>query len=166
MSIFNTAAQFLKQQSVSEDVQSWLLHSESLTARLKASFSGEFDVRVKSQHQAVPTIDEQLQLSLTPDTETLIREVGLYIAGKKLLDARTIIPLTTLQGPAIELARLGNKPLGHVIFSDPSLQRTELEIACDSKSPNTTWSRRSLYLYLGKPLLVAETFVDGFDFTK
>jgi len=88
--------------------------------------------------------------------------------------ARTVIPLQTMTGSVRRLARLGARPLGGLLFADPSVRRGALEIA--SISPGDTlygtatggaggtdgapiWGRRSVFHLDNKPLLVSEVFL-------
>ena len=43
--------------------------------------------------------------------------------------ARTLIPLHSLRGPAQALTRLGRRPLGEVLFSDPTTRRLTVQVA-------------------------------------
>ena len=88
-----------------------------------------------------------------------------------LVLARSIIPVTALRGPHCALARLGNRPLGEVLFADPALRRLGLEccrLTAKDWVPElgrlcTTgggvWGRRSVYGINGLRLLVAEFFL-------
>src|SRR4030065_432697 len=106
---------------------------------------------------------------------------GFGRAGRLLCDgrpwvfARTVIPRTTLTGPRRCLTRLKSRPLGAVLFADPSMQRGPVEIAqltpCDklypaaiqhlSQHPEKIWGRRSFFTLGGKPLLSGRIFLPG-----
>jgi chorismate--pyruvate lyase len=89
--------------------------------------------------------------------------------------ARTVIPRATLTGPRRRLTRLKTRPLGAVLFADPSMQRGPVEIARLTprdklypvalrhlgRQPPEIWGRRSLFTLGGKPLLVSEIFLPG-----
>ena len=56
-----------------------------------------------------------------------MREVTLHEEGLPLLQARTVIPDWSPANPWSELQRLGSRPLGEILFSDPLLERSEFE---------------------------------------
>ncbi|MGH8580505.1 MAG: chorismate--pyruvate lyase family protein [Gammaproteobacteria bacterium] len=79
----------------------------------------------------------------------------------------------TLQGGARQLAFLGSRPLGDVLFADKTAYRQNLTVAqipADDKrfhlaiggdwvKLRALWARRSLFHFRDKPLLVAEIFL-------
>ena len=81
----------------------------------------------------------------------LIREVMLHSQGKPLLLARTVIPDETIKVAHRNLAHLGTRPLGEVIFSYPDLERLTMDLTlveaekmvCTSKA---TGQHRSTHL--------------------
>lgn len=106
---------------------------------------------------------------------TLVREVELLCHGQPLVFARTLIPATSLHGPARRLGRLRERPLGQVLFSDPRVCRGTTEFARLSpghplfavavsglaQSPPEIWGRRTLFFLANRPLLVNELFLPG-----
>ena len=89
----------------------------------------------------------------------LIREVELIGQGQPWVRARSVLPVTSLNGPGRRLRRLGNRPLGHLLFRDPTLRRGDIEIALLQQPEGAVFARRSHLLYHGQPLLVAECFL-------
>lgn len=103
----------------------------------------------------------------------LIREVELLVDGVAWVFARTVIPASSLKGPAKRLAMLGTKPLGEVLFADPSTHRVVMEIASLRprhnlykkaignlpRQPEQLWGRRTLFELSGTQLLVNELFL-------
>ena len=91
-----------------------------------------------------------------------------YFAG-----SQSLIPATSLRGPARRLARLRNRPLGAVLFADPRTRRLAVEVARISarhalfraacahlaQPPAEVWGRRTLFAYAGQTLLVNEIFL-------
>ena len=87
--------------------------------------------------------------------------------------ARTLIPASSFTGKARRLAYLGNKPLGALLFADPSTERDNMQFArllpghklhtnaCEDLSvqPSELWGRRTLFYYAHRPLLVNEIFL-------
>ncbi|MGV6851009.1 MAG: chorismate--pyruvate lyase family protein [bacterium] len=164
MPSFSPAAVFLEKYKPSAKVLDWLMYEDSLTSRLREKFTKPVEVELIFQGEQLPKLDEQQLLSLKAGEKALVREVRLFAGCQTCLMARTIIPKLTLEGDASELARLGNRPLGHVIFSDPGLKRDSIEFGYEKNGKHENWSRRTIYNYLGKPLLVAEVFDQDFEF--
>ncbi|HLA75214.1 MAG TPA: chorismate lyase [Gammaproteobacteria bacterium] len=157
----------------------WLLDPESLTRRLQQVCDGHFRVQLLRQGWAQPLRDESRALHLRSGRHALVREVYLLCYGRPWVFARTVIPRATLAGKYRHLTRLGNKSLGAVLFSDPAMQRSEVEIAAITpgqtlfeaatrglpSKPRGIWGRRSLF-YLGrKPLLLNEVFLHDMSAT-
>ena len=152
---------------------SWLLHTPSLTRRLRAECCDSFRVRVLSQSWRRPLHNERMALGMAYHEVGLVREVHLLCRQRPWVFARTVIPVQTMTGSVRRLARLGARPLGGLLFADPSVRRGALEIA--SISPGDTlygtatggtsgapiWGRRSVFHLDDKPLLVSEVFLSG-----
>jgi chorismate--pyruvate lyase len=153
---------------------SWLLHTPSLTRRLRADCCDGFRVRVLSQNWRRPLHNERIALGMAHHEVGLVREVHLLCRRRPWVFARTVIPLQTMTGSVRRLARLGAKPLGGLLFADPSVRRGALEIARiapgDSLYDSATggaggtggapiWGRRSVFHLDNKPLLVSEIFL-------
>lgn len=149
-----------------------MLDKGSLTRRLQAQCSGGFRVEVQQQGFACPTVDEARQLKIRPRTRVLIRTVVLYCGSEPWVVARSAIPFKTLRGRQRRLLYLGERPLGAVLFADPSLMRSEIEMArvalpmplAASRGTGgysgSCWARRSVFQVDQKPLLVCECFLD------
>lgn len=151
----------------------WLLDPTSLTSRLQQSCIGQFRVEPVRQLWQRPMLNEAQALGARPHERCFVREVRLLCNDQPWVFARTVIPVRTLTGPRRRLSRLGNKPLGAVLFADPSMRRSGIEIAellpgqplfaratADSaKQPASIWGRRSAFFLNNKPLLVSEIFL-------
>jgi len=165
----------LHRRDVPESVLRWLLDPASLTRRIQSACPGCFRVEVLFQGWAQPQHNEARELGMRTGSWAFVREVHLLCDGRPWVFARTIIPRTTLTGPRRRLTRLKTRPLGAVLFADPTMQRGPVEIArltpCDKlfpaaiqqlvKQPEMIWGRRSLFTLGGKPLLVSEIFLPG-----
>lgn len=159
--------------SVPEAMRIWLYNDDSLTARLKNACSGKFRVEVLRQRYARIQNNEEKALAVPHRQQALLREVYLYCGNTRVVYARSVIPLKTLTGRQKQLAVLGDRPLGGFLFSCPSMQREEVELAelregdrvydqamgDATRRPKTIWGRRSIFRLAGKPLLVAEIFL-------
>ncbi|MAT65892.1 MAG: chorismate--pyruvate lyase [Gammaproteobacteria bacterium] len=155
-------------------LRDWLLDTSSLTRRLQECCPGRFRVRLDWQGWARPSLDECRALGLRRRQRALIREVHLLCDDIPRVFARTVIPRTSLRGRERRLARLGERPLGAVLFADPRMHRDEVEIAriepgtalhahaLGDAGPRSTaiWGRRSVFWLGRKPLLVSEIFLN------
>ncbi len=103
----------------------------------------------------------------------MVREVELLCDGVPWVFARTLIPASSLTGAARQLTRLGERPLGEVLFTHRQMQRGVTEMArltprhrlfADAsgrleRRVESVWGRRTLFYLAGKPLLVNEIFL-------
>jgi len=153
------------QQRAPQRWQYWLHDQRSLTAQLRQLSGGQLTVELLNQRVGLPNSSEQRQLQLAPRQWAMVREVILCGGGQPWVFARTVVPLQTLSGPLRHLRQLGSRPLGEALFAQPTLLRSSFEIAdCRrfTTSAGAHWGRRSRFTVLGRPLLVAEVFLDGF----
>lgn len=112
-------------------------------------------------------------LGAGPEQATWIREVRLHCGRETWVFARTLMPMRSLRGPLRALTRLGRRPLGEVLFSDPTTRRLRVEVARITprhhlfahatvhlrRPPAAIWGRRTLFLYGGERILVNELFL-------
>jgi chorismate lyase len=177
LSRLNSSHWFLPCQTfrhrIDPNVQSWLTDEGSLTKRLKLFCPDQFSVLVLSMKWVKPERSEAQLLKIPLSQKVLLREVYLQCADKLCVYARSVIPLSTLQGEHRRLKYLGNKPLGEYLFASPNLHRetiqwnklsansallrslTQHSIDADSQ----IWGRRSLFKIDKKSLLVSEFFL-------
>ena len=139
-------------------LKAWLRHRGSLSLRLRA-LGGEFGVRVVFEGGAPLRRDEAALLRLLPGRKVRVREVELSLDGEVLVAARTFWAQPSLPAPWRQLARLGNRPLGEALFTDPTVHRLALQF----RRENTSWgpglARRSPFVRHGAILVVSETFL-------
>jgi chorismate--pyruvate lyase len=161
----------ISRRALPASLVSWLLNTPSLTRRLRAECRDSFCVRVLSQSWRRPLHNERVALGMANHEVGLVREVQLLCRQKPWVFARTVIPVQTMSGSVRRLARLGTRPLGGLLFADPSVRRGALEIA--SIAPGHSlygtatggangapiWGRRSVFHLDNKPLLVSEVFL-------
>ena len=155
------------------EISPWLFDQGSLTRRIILHCSKSFRVEVLSQKWQRPLLNEALRLGAHPEHHALIREVLLYCGDTPWVFARSVLPRKTLTGRRRFLGKLGSRPLGEILFSDPNILRDELEVAeikkgqrmyrCATQSlelaPESIWGRRSVFYLHKKPLLVNEVFL-------
>jgi len=145
----------------------------SLTQRLKTFCPEQFSVVVLAEEWGKPDHSEAKLLGIPMAQKVLLRQVHLKCGDQLCVYARSVIPLSTLQGKHQRLQYLGNKPLGEYLFANPTLKRSKIEWSKLTKSsslyniamtdqPETgepVWGRRSLFQIDAKSLLVSEFFL-------
>lgn len=155
-------------QSLDKILIPWLFDSSSLTARIIRLCDGNFSVQVLSQHWQKMSAEEASAMSLPGVPSALVRKVLLCCDEQPLVYARTVIPVTTIQGPQRRYANMGNRPLGAMLFADRTMRREAVQIAKlpvnneiyrYTESKESIWGRRSVFRVSEKPILVSEYFL-------
>ncbi len=151
----------------------WLVDDASLTRRLRGVCGEGFGVRLLRQGFGIPEANEAAALGLVSGRAALLREVLLHCRGVPWVFARSVLPVVTLSGAGRRLARLGERPLGELLFGFASSRRGEVEIAglrptqrlfaraaaVLDEVPATLWGRRSCFHLASGSLLVCEVFL-------
>jgi chorismate--pyruvate lyase len=143
----------------------WLCDRGSLTQHLIAASNNNFRVEVQQQCWAIPSRSEAKVLGIKYRQVALIREVKLIGNDQPYVIARTVIPAGTLTGKQKQLATLGNRSLGSLLFNEPSMRRGKFQISRLTNTLKTEatqkslWARRSVFYLSKKPLLVSEVFL-------
>lgn len=168
-------AGLLSRITPARDIHDWLKTPTSLTAKLKDRCP-DLQVEVLSECFETPLLSEAQKLGLAPDEEVWVRCVVLKCKDTHWVYARTVIPAMGPHNPWQELQKLGNKPLGEVLFEMPSVQRSTFEFSKDALShwPHLMrrinnplmaklpgFARRSIFHERGAPLLLTEVFLPG-----
>lgn len=165
----------LLRSAVPAAIRPWLLDTSSLTRRLQQACDGGFRIQVLQQRWQRPLPSEARLLGIACRHHALVREVYLLCGDRPWVFARTAIPAATLTGRERRLGHLGSRPLGGLLFREPSMRRGVLEVACLMPGqplfrlacagletpPAQLWGRRSLFFLHDKPLLVCEMFLPG-----
>ncbi|WP_299182407.1 chorismate lyase [uncultured Neptuniibacter sp.] len=148
------------QQVAPSEWRSWLTDKGSLTQRLKLLSHNNFRVEVVRQGWMRPTRSEAKALNMDHRQFALIREVQLIGNDQPWVYARSIIPAQTLTGNRRQLKMLGNRSLGTLLFTDPTMRRGPLQISSlKLLDQRRVWARRSIFYLAGQPLLVSEVFL-------
>ena len=150
----------------------WLCDRGSLTKRLKARCS-RFRVLPVTTGLTHANLDETALLALPYAQRAYVREVALSCDQRVVVFAHSVLTRASLRGAWNGLTRLGNRPLGEALFSNPRIQRQAL--AFRKLSPRhplfrriqqhhpqiagVLWARRSVFCLNGHPLLVTEVFL-------
>jgi chorismate--pyruvate lyase len=146
----------------------WLLDRGSLTRRILARCP-DFSVRGVRMVAgwAAP------ESAVARPQRALLREVFLYCGDTPLVYAHSLLPLDNLRGRWRGLRRLGGRPLGEFLFSDPQVKRAPLQYkkltrrhwlyrrACHTleNPPSSLWARRSTFTLNGRAIQVTEVFL-------
>lgn len=153
----------------------WLDVPSSLTARLKASCQGRFNVRVLAECWERPADEEAVRLGLPLGQMAWVRTVLLRCGDTPWVFARTVMPHSSLRGRQRRLRHLGSRPLGSVVFAGRDIRRGDVELRRVLRrdpllvrwgvdvSNSALWARRSILEIEGRPLLVMEVFLPELD---
>jgi chorismate lyase len=155
-------------QTIPSALLPWLFDTSSLTARMIELCGADFSVRLISQQRQVLNVEEAAAMSLQNIHSALVRQVLLCCKDQPLVYARTVIPVTSIQGAQRRYANMGNRPLGAMLFSDRTMQREAVQVTRLSgeheakkytEIDESVWGRRSVFRVAGKPILVSEYFL-------
>lgn len=164
---------WLKNPMLSAVYRKWLIDTNSLTARLQLRYS-QFAVKPITLKYAKPIAHEATLLCIPAHKTALIREVLLLGDNQPVVFAHSVLPRTSLRGAWKGLGRLGNKPLGAMLFANPKVKRTPLEYKKLPRqhpismrvaehmqtSPKALWARRSVFSLNCAKILVTEVFLE------
>lgn len=150
----------------------WLLDQGSLTQRLIKRSQGHFGVQLISHSWQQPRLTEARLLGMGHREQAIIREVVLQCFNQPWVFARSVIPASSLNGHLRQLRQLKTRPLGAILFKDPSMRRQPFQLASingnDPQIPEQLhqseklWGRRCRFELAGKPIMVSEIFLPGF----
>jgi chorismate lyase len=163
----------LRRGALPPEWRGWLLDHSSLTRRLRLRCADGFHVKLLSLRLERPMLSESRALDRPPQEIALVRQVHLLCGDTPWVFARTVIPLPSLKGGLRRLTQLGNHSLGAVLFADPHMQRSPMEVARIAPQQrlyrrsrgvaipdgNPVWGRRSVFCLHGNSLLVSEFFL-------
>lgn len=161
-------------EDLSERARDWLGFAGSLTERIGHVTGLPISVDVVTEVLGEPWIDEGPALELDR-LRGWLREIYLCAGGEPQIFGRSFIPMRTLETVSPRLDRLGETPLGQVLFQLPGLKRRDLEVArIDARHrlyqravkgltapQGRLWARRSVFEIRHLPLLVTEVFLPG-----
>ncbi|MBI5436714.1 MAG: chorismate lyase [Nitrosomonadales bacterium] len=150
----------------------WLRDHGSLTLRIQQRCAA-FSVRNVRNCLATAAHDETALLGLPPRQKIYTREVFLYADGMPVVFAHSVVAPQHLCGAWHALQRLGNHPLGALLFAHPLVKRAPLHYkalkphhalyrgaaTALGTTPGRLWARRSLFSLHDAPLLVTEVFL-------
>jgi|TARA_B100001079_G_C16254571_1_gene444953 chorismate--pyruvate lyase len=150
----------------------FLFENGSLSRLIRDQFRGRFHIDLISESWCIAMKSEKKLLSLRDNETTFIRESYLSCNNKKLVYARTVIPRQTLKKQNQNLTRLGQKPLGEILFNNNKIYRENIKYAkiplsdelhskareyCNISSE--LYGRQSMFYIKNKPIIVIEVFL-------
>jgi len=152
--------------------RSWLMHGQSLTAKLQQCYP-DFYVMPLTVALRKPIRDEAALLSLCADKLVLVRDVLLCGGAEPVVFAHSVLPTKRLRGVWHGLGKLGSKPLGATLFANPKVKRTALSYKKLSSNhvlyqhasrhlmvkPGYLWARRSVFSLNCASIMVTEVFL-------
>ena len=137
-------------RDIPEKVLFWIRDDQSLTQKLKKRYP-DFRVEVHKQDELEIYNHEINQLG--NEENFIVREVSLYGDNQPVVFARSVIPKNTKTDL---IMKIGNKPLGEILFTDPNILREPIEITFQ----NNIWGRRSVFVMNDSRILVSEFFLE------
>ena len=138
------------------EIKSWLLEQGPITKRIKSI--AEFRLELIQDELSDATDDEILFLKIDSE-EIRIREVILYGNENPIVFARTIIPNTTIEKGLKELGKIGNKPLGDILFEKDIFFKEDIVFATFKDEESLFWGRKIKYTVKDQPFSVMEVFL-------
>ncbi|MDN3919255.1 chorismate--pyruvate lyase family protein [Roseateles violae] len=160
-----------------DSLRDWLRAPGSLSRRL-AALGERYEVQLLRQQVSPLRHAERRALGMPRRGCTVVREVILRVDGRPLVWARSSLHQSALAGPWRALKGLGSKPLGHLLYADPRVARSELQPRRLARHGHTRrqmckqwraatgapasaqmlWSRNSVFSRGGAQLRVMELF--------
>ena len=169
----------------------WLLDRGSLTKRLQQRYQAQnFAVLPCLQTYQKPLLDEGAALHMFAHQRAYIREVLLLGNEQAVVFAHSVLPRGAFRGNVFGLERLGNKPLGALLFANPKVKRTALQYKklmphhvlyqhalkfksqsqqqyqdanAGIKPPSFLWARRSVFTLNCANIMVTEVFLPALN---
>jgi len=146
----------IEHELTNTEIKSWLLEQGPITKRIKSI--AEFRLELIQDELSDATDDEILFLKIDSE-EIRIREVILYGNENPIVFARTIIPNTTIEKGLKELGKIGNKPLGDILFEKDIFSKEDIVFATFKDEESLFWGRKIKYTVKDQPFSVMEVFL-------
>ena len=145
------------ESKVNTSILSWLLESGPITNRIK--LSQEFELELLNDE--IDEISKEEELFLNSVSKTFrVRRVILLGNKTPVVYAKSVIPTSTIENGLSSLGKIGNAPLGDILFTPGVF--TKLEMVCASflsKEKNVYWGRKIKYSVNSEPISVMEVFL-------
>ena len=151
--------QHRKRTPLTDSQRYWLRGNQSLTKQLIQHSNGNFDLEVIREIRAIPFAHEARVLGLPFFRSCLIREVVLFCNDQAVVFARSIISDRAIKASQHQLTKLGNIPLGHLLFNQARVNLETRQIMRFKLKEENHFGRRTLYQLNGEDILVSEFFL-------
>ena len=153
-------------------LSTFLFENGSLSRLIQDRFKRKLHIDLINESWSTAMTYEKKLLSLRNYEIIFARESYLSCNNKKLVYARTVIPRKTLNAQNHTLTRLGQKPLGGILFNNNKIFRENIKYAklplhnelhnkakknCNIYSD--LYGRQSIFYVKNKPLLLIEVFL-------
>ena len=145
------------ESKVNTSILSWLSESGPITNRIK--LSQKFELELLNDEIDEISIEEKLFLNSVSETFR-VRRVILLGNNTPVVYAKSVIPSSTIENGLSSLGKIGNAPLGDILFTPGVF--TKLEMVCASflsKEKNVYWGRKIKYSVNSEPISVMEVFL-------
>ena len=163
---------WIKKPISSGKFRAWLVDSSSLTAKLQRKYAN-FNLELSNIQFGRIVKDEFSLMHLPVHKTVLVREALLIGNNHPVVFAHSVLPRASLRGAWQGLGRLGNKPLGAMLFANPVVKRTPLRYkkllphhklylhatAHLTIKPTHLWARRSIFSLNCAKIMVTEVFL-------
>ena len=145
------------ESKVDASIFSWLSESGTITNRIKLSQKFELELL----NDEIDEISKEEKLFLNSVSETFrVRRVVLLGNNTPVVYAKSVIPSSTIENGLSSLGKIGNAPLGDILFTPGVF--TKLEMVCASflsKEKSVYWGRKIKYSVNSEPISVMEVFL-------
>jgi len=163
---------------IAGNLQLWIAMQTSLTEQLRKL--GAFQVKVLQEYWGNATTAENHALSIPDSEKSWQRDVVLLLNGVPVIVAHSLIPLSMVEDPTLELKQLGTRSLGEIIFTELHGARELLEYAnltaehylfilakpFIEKQNKNLYARRSIIKVKQHQLLINEVFLPSIEVCK
>lgn len=137
-----------------------------MTQRLTRLSDNGFSVTPLQEGWQPLRADECAALNIPSDSIGWVREVYLRVHGQPWIFARSVAARDALERSGLDLATLGSRSLGQLLFSDPAFDRGPIEVTHYPKNlmpselaAGNCPARRSCFSREGLAILVAEVYL-------
>lgn len=130
----------------------------SLTQKMETLFTDPIEIYVLQEGWQKTTCHrKKLEWGVAkPHQYSWIRKVLIASGEIPLLLAKTTVPLKATKGRLRLVRHLGNKALGKLLYAEPTLKRTRIDIY---PLAGNQWGRSSWFLFAGSHLFLEEYFL-------
>jgi chorismate--pyruvate lyase len=145
------------ESKVNTSILSWLLESGPITNRIK--LSQEFELELLNDE--IDEISKEEELFLNSVSKTFrVRRVILLGNKTPVVYAKSVIPTSTIENGLSSLGKIGNAPLGDILFTPGVFTKLDMVYASFlSKEKNVYWGRKIKYSVNSEPISVMEIFL-------